>query len=102
MKETSVRSESTLGVNMEYRSTFLQCHSYSFSCVRSETPQRRKKPKVIPRLINLNSVAPAALQYYKVSFDDIGVAQSNLAQFIQHRNWDEQWLMVRATALSSW
>ena len=68
----------------------------------SETPQRRKKPKVIPRLINLNSAAPPALQYSKVSFDDIGVAQSNLAQFIQHRNWDEQWLMVRATALSSW
>ena len=27
---------------------------------------------------------------------------TNLAQFIQHRNWDEQCLMVRATALSSW
>ena len=64
------------------------------------SPQRRKKPKVIPRLINLNSAAPPS-QYYKVSFDDIGVAQSNLAQFIQHRNWDEQCLMVRAMALSS-
>ena len=95
MKKTSVRSESTLGIN-----NFLQCHSCSFSCVRDST--KEKKPKVIPRLINLNSAAPPALQYYKVSFDDIGVAQSNLAQFIQHRNWDEQCLMVRATALSSW
>ena len=100
MKETSVRSESNLGISRNLYKFFTVSFLLLFLCQRLHKGE--KKPKVIPRLINLNSAAPPALQYYKVSFDDIGVAQSNLAQFIQHRNWDEQCLMVRATALSSW